>query len=712
MIYLIDDKKKRQQIDFKWSDQKLARYSHTLIPIYDLETLEKESQKVFSQENVVIYHESFLNDTPLEGDASEKRRLLENFANKNPNFKLVIFSGSKDSRKLNGNLLHIPVGTLYTNLETFIKSDLNLNLLSYGENSEAEPFVYNQLEESINNFSGTANVSGNVLFVNSPKYSLYKPVLNAVEVNCFDRQTNSELDQLVRKWLSETVYNQIFIPMCFGNTLSDYNGLRLATHIRCTNTLNQFTPIHIYSPVDISMLLDNEYFNILKTKNVQLVDISKQGFEKPVNKSYTEFKQDELPKEISKLKLDPPLNYADSHSIANEWAIHQWTKTVGCDETDKLAKVFQNIEANLYFKYLKTINPISEPDKIPSDELKIDHSGNPKVLFVDDEIEKGWLDVFIHLFENINDIYLDYIGQEFKNQSQNEIIDKSIQKIKEDDIDVVILDFRLSPNDFSCSKIEDISSIHLLKKIKELNPGIQVIIFSATNKVWNLQALKDAGANGFVTKGSPENSSDSNYTEHSITDFVDLISGAFSRIFLKDFYKSLFQVKNNLDTCNYEDGTDFESFLKNLLFQLEIIDHAGKEVKSRKSISLDVVFLNCYNFLDLVKSQYITEKDYRFYIGIEETPLHRYDHDRGAFSDLGEFIKESHYDKPSWFQSMAGLLIDYFQVVTLNADSIQTLWQIKNWRNKYIHEGKSHFSQSELLSIVHLMVKLTSSMKE
>ena len=98
----------------------------------------------------------------------------------------------------------------------------------------------------------------------------------------------------------------------------------------------------------------------------------------------------------------------------------------------------------------------------------------------------------------------DYLGDDFKNQSQEDIIDKSIKKIKEDDIDVVILDFRLNPNDFIGSNPKDISSIRLLKKIKELNPGIQVHIFSATNKVWNLQALQDAGADGFIFKDSSE----------------------------------------------------------------------------------------------------------------------------------------------------------------------------------------------------------------
>ena len=46
--------------------------------------------------------------------------------------------------------------------------------------------------------------------------------------------------------LLEEKYDNIFLPLCFGPTLSDYNGLRLATHIRCTDTPNNVsTYLHL-----------------------------------------------------------------------------------------------------------------------------------------------------------------------------------------------------------------------------------------------------------------------------------------------------------------------------------------------------------------------------------------------------------------------------------------------------------------------------------
>lgn len=54
----------------------------------------------------------------------------------------------------------------------------------------------------------------------------------------------------------------------------------------------------------------------------------------------------------------------------------------------------------------------------------------------------------------------------------------------------------LSPNEFSGMKI--------LKAIKAANQGIQVIMFTASNKAWNMKALLDAGADGYYIKESPE----------------------------------------------------------------------------------------------------------------------------------------------------------------------------------------------------------------
>ena len=86
----------------------------------------------------------------------------------------------------------------------------------------------------------------------------------------------------------------------------------------------------------------------------------------------------------------------------------------------------------------------------------------------------------------------------------------------------------------------------LLKRIKEYNKGIQVIIFSATNKIWNLQALQEAGADGFILKESPENNFDFDFTKQSVLNMIDKTSECLGMIFLKDINNIIKRIKINV----------------------------------------------------------------------------------------------------------------------------------------------------------------------
>ncbi|WP_163381629.1 response regulator [Cyclobacterium sp. SYSU L10401] len=544
MIYLIDDKKSRQK-DFGWTEEKFAQYASYLTPLYNIDDVANIGENLYNDGNIILYHESFLDFTGHRDKAVEQRNKLTEKVDAINGLSVAFFSGSQSSRSLHENVAHVPVAILYQNLEVLIHQDKqqskHLRYLLFGETPEIEEKLNEKLTQANKEIETDAAVfSGNNLFIRTNLKYIQNAIESATERTIFNDVSDENLSEKINEWLGKIAYDNIFIPLCFGQTLSDYNGLRLATHIRCNPSPNQLKRIFIYSFVGIDYLLDNEYFNILKTKNVQLVAYSKKAFEAAVNEDFTFLQQDDLSQEINKLKLDPPLNYVDSHSIANEWAIHQWAKTVGCDETDELAKVFQNIETNLYFKYLRTTNPISEIDRISPEKLKINCEGKPKALLIDDEAEKGWYEIFAYLLGDLNEIYIDYLGDDFKNKNQEEVIDKSMQKITEDEIDVVILDFRLNPNDFIGSNPKDISSIRLLKKIKGLNPGIQVIIFSATNKIWNLQALQEAGADGFIFKDGNENI-------HPSIKFLanELTSSLHKASTLKPIYKSFDIIKNN-----------------------------------------------------------------------------------------------------------------------------------------------------------------------
>jgi CheY-like chemotaxis protein len=525
MIYLIDDKKDRQEKDYSWSSKRLNVYHDILQPIYNLEELQKNSNEIFQEAKVILYHES-----------------LTEYA-RNKGKYLVYFSGGSDTRQIDENIAYIPDSILYHNLDfflkAFIKNDFNIGYLVYGSDPKLEEKLKNKQstliqeteKEEVKEVPGIEN-----LFLRPLDDFISNPISNSDNETLWEA-SDEYLNEFVEGTLKEKKYHNIFIPLCFGDTLSDFNGLKLAIYIRCCKTQNQLSNLYIYGFVKFSFLVNHSYFDILKTKNIKLIDFSKKAIYQSVNTFKNQIQENELSNEISKIKLSPPKNYNDNHSIANEWAIYRWSKTLNVPDK-RLEAIENKIESNLYFKYLKTIYPITSTNVISDDKLKITYSGTPKVLYIDDEVEKGWDEILSYLLIDKNNIDgFDYLIDNFKNISQERLIESVLKKIKDDDIDLVLLDFRLLPGDFNEKNIEEITGVKILNEIKELNPGIQVVIFSATNKIWNLQKLQECGADDFVLKENIINSEDENHTINTIEKFIYSIEKSLQRSFLKNIYK-------------------------------------------------------------------------------------------------------------------------------------------------------------------------------
>ena len=334
----------------------------------------------------------------------------------------------------------------------------------------------------------------------------------------------------------------------------DMEIFEFATYIRLMKNNIWDVPIYIYCNFGykgIIEFLKSDKTNISKTNRFEIINNSL-------------FEKDAL--EIGKIKFfqnleqkkQESLNWNDfiktinvekpetsNHTISNEWAIYRWAHAIGANDSD-IEKIENKVENNIYFKYLQAIYPITEIQEIREEQLKVENLQDSKILYIDDEADKGWYEVMCTIIADINKVKdFDYLGNELKNKTQNEIIDLSIKKIKEYEAEILILDFRLHKNDFDCS-IKEVTGYKLLQAIKEINPGIQVIIFSATNKVWNLQALQNAGADGFIMKESPENSVDSNFTQEVIISFIQELDKANKRIFLIKFYENYEPLKKEM----------------------------------------------------------------------------------------------------------------------------------------------------------------------
>lgn len=365
MIYLIDDKRIRQEKDYQWDEPLFNQYIGVIHPIYTLNELKLKSKEIFSENSIILYHESFLDSTHLKEEAASKRHDIETFSKKR-NCYVVYFSGSKEFRELAENVAHLPVSVLYNNLKSFLDrykdGEINLNYLLYGENYKIEEFLYKKLISAIDYVDQTPFEDDNSLFIRPSKNNLHSPLLNTTEKIIFDKVSDKYFTEKINEWLNEKEYKRIFVPISLGKTLADFNGLRCAIHIRCTKSLNQLKPIYLYSYVSIEHLVENKYFDILKTKNVFLIDYKKESFYHSLE-SIEPMKQNDLYSEMRKISLKLPKSYFDDHSIANEWGVFQLAK-FGDVGIDTIEGFDINKLQNLYFKYLITINELDDLHKV------------------------------------------------------------------------------------------------------------------------------------------------------------------------------------------------------------------------------------------------------------------------------------------------------------------------------------------------------------
>lgn len=664
MIYLFDDKESRQQ-SYGWTDERFGLWSDSIIRIKDFADYRLlDESEIFREGNIILYHESFATCIPYE-DRRAYQAFHETISDGSSlqDIHIVIFSGSITSRAISDNTAHVPVTDMYANLECFLdhhqKGETNFKYLLWGEDYEVEQKLIKLIEDYPN--EGYEGYEGyiesdwsKVFFASAQKYGIDAPSGCIQKKLWLSKVSDKDLDNYVKEWFTKSEYKALYIPLCFGKILSDYNGLRLAIHIRCTPSINQNKPIYIYSPVPTSFLVRSQYFDILKTRGVKLINMHPKKIIESLG-SINPLTENDIKHEMGKIQLPVPQNYEDSHSIANEWAIYRWANATDSEDS-AIEKITNTIKSNLYFKHLTTIYPPSEIKLIKEDRLKFRDqlSGisdglleqkDINILYVDDEADKGWYEIMANIIYDVNNINgFDYLGESLKALSQQEIIDQVVNRVKEDSANIVLLDFRLHKKDHESHNIEDITSVQILKKIKALNAGIQVIIFSATNKVWNLLALQKYGADGFIIKEGPENSKSPSFTTQTIDNFINTMSVCISNRYKKEIYQSVSELNCKLkeDAKKHIVDKGFQKAVE--LFYAIACLSLPKYVEDQ---NFDHSFMNFFRIIEAVANEQIDAENpevkenektgtIRYYYKFRGTDDYLMDYDEEEFSQTGK----------------------------------------------------------------------------
>jgi CheY-like chemotaxis protein len=390
----------------------------------------------------------------------------------------------------------------------------------------------------------------------------------------FDQEVHQQLEL---HFQNNDEYDFICIPYTLSNqNYIEFTGLRVAAHIRLTSQFNhQFTPIVFIGPEqpeEVSKL--SPLGNILFTSGVFYTN--KQDQE--ILQCQFQWIQDNKPfitsedyqKFIERINIEPPSNYRSHHSVDNDWALLRWSQYIGYE--NEIEEVKNNLETGLYFKWLQVKHGAVPEVKETKDFC---FSSKGKVLLIDDEAAKGWKAFYYNLFQKSPGIKFKSLDLDFNLVGKDEILKKATETIENWDPDLILLDLRLCDDDFDPDvEPTDMTGYQILNKAKKINEGIQVIITTASNKVWNYQALQKAGADDFLMKSMQSD------VEEDISNLKNEIKIAIDRAsLLKKVYFHLSKVKRIISNSYLMSNEFINSSDKNLEVAFKLLQSSFSEPK-------------------------------------------------------------------------------------------------------------------------------------
>ena len=353
-------------------------------------------------------------------------------------------------------------------------------------------------------------------------------------------------------FLKDTFYDLIVLPCTFNlENYLEYTGLRVAAHIRLTPSWRKITTPILFIGSDtadnilklskLGSIINSYHVFITNSKDEKTLlgefrDIVAQY---PCGDDDAFLQTDKYKKFLKSLIISAPSNYGTHHSIANEWAIIRWIQMFSWNgpEPEIGNKSILNM---LYFKYLMAKEGSRElftknwKKKHPIDPIIRGISGK-KILYIDDEGEKGWYNLLKTIFQNSKSELYPY---PFDDKLSKEDLLVSLNAfVNEHKADCYLVDLRLHEDDFKKDVApKDYTGILIADYIKKKNIGNQVVMFTASNKSWNYkEAIKIAKIDDYVIKESPEYNYSRQDTYSNYCKFSDVIQNAIKRSYIADY---------------------------------------------------------------------------------------------------------------------------------------------------------------------------------
>lgn len=403
----------------------------------------------------------------------------------------------------------------------------------------------------------------------------------------FDNYASHELEFVLKRENYEVIYVVLNLNK---NDFLEFTALSIINHIRLTQNWNHTnTPIVVLSPLsieEVTRISDN--YEVLYSPGVFYeTEYSKDAVERINRIIKNTFRVGEAnllnevdyQKFLQTIRIKPPGHFDSQHSIDNELTLYHWSKAIGIENIE----IQNEIETSLYFKYIKATNPIISIENNQIIKIK----ENCSVLLIDDQWERGWVRFYEQFFNSPAEQF--FYVEINKGNDFNKIKTAVEEKIKLFDPDVILLDLRLTDNDFKKEiLVDELSGYLLLKYLNSNFPGIQVVITSASTKASTYEKTI-RWAHSYIQKSL-------NFGIQEVIDKIynNLQSSIYIARQIKEFIVLVNKIKSVLKTSDFDDEFK-ESILCHLELAYEIFILF---LKSKQQRYIELTYLELYFIIE------------------------------------------------------------------------------------------------------------------
>jgi DNA-binding NarL/FixJ family response regulator len=490
-------------------------------------------------------------------------------------------------------------------------------------------------------------------------------------------------------------------------------SLQIAYHIRLSIEDirdKALVPILFISklPLNLIILQTEIYSQILTTKGVLFSEFELQSNKLDIEHLNGLNESEYLIKFLKIINIQPNETIG-RHSLANIWGAYAMDKA----SNSNALSVESEFKKSLYFKYISAFNNIH---KLKASRLNIlgnINVGNinkikaekKKILLIDDEASKGWETVLRKVIKTTSTE--DFVVINEKVKGFESLSKESKRIIESEEFDLYLVDLRLNGvEEDENIKTEDFSGMKVLKKIKSINKGNQVIVFTASNKVWNLKALLDAGADDYYMKESPEYNFSNSISEQNYRDFIQNVDKCFERRYLREIFIEWKKSKNyNINNV--------KKFIKESDTALDIAwDQIERDY-------LDFGFLTLFQCVEGLANKLYLIDDYNDSLGGEVTidktvgeesdwewmMTYKRDKLNGDYFSFGKIIQKNSI-KPTALYKISSLF-----KIKLQKDEVflKEVGKLNKIRNEIAHGGtKRTVIKEDLIKILNIIGEMRS----